>query len=83
MVCGLMVPTLWAYFLKRNSSDAAFWSMLAGGSTTLLMKILHLELPLGLDQTLAGILVFALVFFLIHFLDTHSSVTAAILILEF
>jgi SSS family solute:Na+ symporter len=66
MVSGLLVPTLGAYFLKRNSSSAAFWSMLTGGSTTLVMKIFHLNLPFGLDQTLAGILVSALVFFVIH-----------------
>ena len=73
MVSGLLVPTLGAYFLKRNSSSAAFWSMLAGGSTTLAMKIFHLVLPLGLDQTLAGILVSALVFFAIHFAVADSS----------
>jgi solute:Na+ symporter, SSS family len=70
MVSGLLVPTLGAYFLRRSSSTAAFWSMLSGGSTTLAMQVFHLELPLGLDQTLAGILVSALVFFLIHFLTT-------------
>ena len=73
MVSGLLVPTLGAYFLKRSSSTAAFWSMLTGGSTTLAMKIFHLELPLGLDQTLAGILVSALVFFVIHFPVTRKS----------
>jgi SSS family solute:Na+ symporter len=66
MVSGLLVPTLGAYFLKRHSSSAAFWSMLTGGSTTLAMKIFHLALPLKVDQTLAGILVSALVFFLLH-----------------
>jgi SSS family solute:Na+ symporter len=73
MVSGLLVPTLGAYFLKRNSSSAAFWSMLTGGSTTLAMKILNLELPLGLDQIVAGILVSALVFFAIHLTGTRRN----------
>lgn len=63
MVSGLLIPTLGAYFLKRNDSRAAFWSMLAGGSTTLVMKIFQVGLPYGIDQTVAGILVSALVFF--------------------
>jgi len=66
MVSGLLVPTLGAYFLKKNSSSSAFWSMLSGGSTTLLMKFFQLNLPWGLDQTLAGILVSAVVFFVIR-----------------
>lgn len=68
MVSGLLVPTLGAYFLKTHSSSAAFWSMLTGGATTIVMKIMGLNLPFGLDQTLAGILVSAVVFFLVRFL---------------
>jgi len=63
MVSGLLIPTLGAYFLKRNDSRAAFWSMLAGGTTTLVMKIFEVGLPYGIDQTVAGILVSAFVFF--------------------
>jgi len=63
MVSGLLIPTLGAYFLKRNDARAAFWSMLAGGTTTLVMKIFEVGLPYGIDQTVAGILVSAFVFF--------------------
>lgn len=66
MVSGLLIPTLGAYFLKRKNARAAFWSMLAGGSTTLIMKIFEVGLPFGIDQTVAGISVSALVFFIIY-----------------
>lgn len=67
MVAGLLVPTLAAYFLKRTHSGAAFWSMLTGGFTTIIMKIFRLYLPLGLDQTLAGIMLSMAVFMLIYY----------------
>ena len=37
MVSGLLIPTLGAYFWKRSSSVAAFWSMIVGGTVTLLL----------------------------------------------
>jgi len=63
MVSGLLVPTLGAYFLKKHNSKAALWSMIGGGSTTILMKVFGLSLPGGIDQIVAGILV-SLVLFL-------------------
>ncbi|NIM15846.1 MAG: hypothetical protein GTO45_27980 [Candidatus Aminicenantes bacterium] len=72
MVSGLLIPTLGAYFLKKNNSSAAFWAMLTGGSTTIIMKILHfLDLPYGIDQTVADISVSAVVFFLILFISSR------------
>jgi SSS family solute:Na+ symporter len=62
MVSGLFVPTLGAYFWKRRSSIGAFWGMLSGGLLTLLLIILNAELPFGLDATLFGILLSAVVF---------------------
>ena len=37
MVSGLLVPTLGAYFWKRSSAIAAFWSMVVGGSITIVL----------------------------------------------
>jgi SSS family solute:Na+ symporter len=73
MVSGLLVPTLGAYFLKKNNSSAAFWAMLAGGSTTIIMIIFHLGLPFGIDQTVAGIFVSAVVFFFIPFVSRKKA----------
>jgi SSS family solute:Na+ symporter len=73
MVSGLFIPTLCGYFLKRHSPTAAFWSMLSGGLTTILMKIFQVTLPFGLDQTLAGILVSAIVYFSLHHSTYHST----------
>lgn len=62
LVAGLFVPTLGAYFWKRASARAAFWAMLAGGSTTLALLLTGVPSPLGLDPSFWGILVSAAVF---------------------
>jgi len=61
MVSGLFVPTLGAYFWKRASSLAAFWSMISGGSLTLILTLKGFKLA-GLDPTIFGITLSALVF---------------------
>jgi SSS family solute:Na+ symporter len=55
MVSGLLVPILGALFWKKSSSIAAFWSMMLGGSTTLILIALDLKLPFGLDANIFGI----------------------------
>lgn len=56
MVSGLFVPILAALFYSKGSSQAAFAAMLIGGSTTLLLILLGVSLPLGLDANFYGIL---------------------------
>jgi len=55
MVAGLFVPTLAAYFQRKPSSVAAFWSMLAGGGVTLALIFSGVEMPFGLDSSFYGI----------------------------
>ena len=62
MVSGLFVPTLGAYFWRKSSSTGAFWGMLAGGTFTLLMLILSVKMPFGLDACFYGIIVSAVAF---------------------
>jgi len=59
MVSGMFIPVIWALFFKRSSPVAAFWSMIAGGGTTLVLIISDLPLPLGLDANIFGISVSA------------------------
>lgn len=56
MVSGLLAPTLIAYFSRRTRSSAALVSMIGGGCTTLGLDLLDINLPLGLEATLFGIL---------------------------
>lgn len=72
MVSGLFVPVLAALFWKKASSVAAFWSMLVGGSTTIVLIILDLNLPLELDANTFGISASLVSFFLLNSL--HNSV---------
>ncbi len=67
MVAGLFIPTLGAYFWKRSSSLAAFFSMIGGGSTALFLIIMEklgqkMVLPLKLDPSFYGICVSLVIF---------------------
>jgi SSS family solute:Na+ symporter len=62
MVSGLFVPVIGAFYWKRGSTIAAFWAMLAGGSTTLVLTLLSIKLPFGLDPNIFGITASLIVF---------------------
>ena len=62
MVSGLFIPVLGAFYWKRGTAQAAFWAMLSGGSLTLLLSVLGVELPLGLDPNIFGITASLIVF---------------------
>jgi SSS family solute:Na+ symporter len=73
MVSGLFIPTLGAYFWKNATPAGAFWGMLLGGTTTLLLQLRVLSLPdtissLKLDPSAFGIATSAIAFFAISFL---------------
>lgn len=55
MVSGLFIPILGALFWKKSSSIAAFWSMLIGGGTTLILTETETNLLFDLDPNIFGI----------------------------
>ncbi len=69
MVSGLFIPVLAGIFLKVRSSRGAFWSMIAGGTTTLSLILSGLELPFGLDANIYGISLAILTYSLFHFFE--------------
>ncbi len=68
MVSGLFVPVLGAFYWKRSSAVAAFWAMLIGGTTTIVLIITKFELPFGLDANIFGISASAVSFFLLSYI---------------
>lgn len=62
MVSGLVVPLVGGFYWRRSSSVGAFWAMLTGGGTTLVLTLLKFDLPLGLDPNIFGIGASLLVF---------------------
>ncbi len=56
MVSGLLVPLLAAVFLKHRLPQPAIISMLAGGTTTIILIVAGQELPFGLDANIFGII---------------------------
>ncbi len=67
MVSGLFVPVVGALFLKKASPVAAFWSMLLGGGTTIMLIIGGWDLPLDLDPNIFGISLSTMSFIFINF----------------
>ncbi len=65
MVSGLLVPVIGAFFFKKRTPQAAFWSMLLGGGTTLILTATGIPLPFRLDPNIFGITVSAVTFLLL------------------
>ncbi|RED96221.1 SSS family solute:Na+ symporter [Marinoscillum furvescens DSM 4134] len=66
MVSGLFVPVLGGLFTRKPNPNAAFWSMLLGGGTTISLILLVEELPLGLDANIFGISISLITFLILN-----------------
>lgn len=66
MVSGLFVPVLGMLILKKPSPIAALFAMIIGGVTTLVLIVLHIKLPYGLDANFFGITLSAITFILLQ-----------------
>lgn len=72
MVSGLFIPVLMALYTKKPNASAAFASMIVGGSTTIFLAEIGLELPLGLDANLFGIAASLTIYLLINHIQTSN-----------
>lgn len=70
MVSGLLVPVIMMLYVKKPSPLAAIWSMLVGGSTSLILIASNVTLPFKLDPIVGGILLSYLVFVIVQ--KTHK-----------
>jgi SSS family solute:Na+ symporter len=73
MVSGLLVPVLGTLLLKKPSPIAAFYAMISGGLTTLLLIVLEVKLPFGLDANFFGITLSAIVFSIIQLINNQKT----------
>lgn len=63
MVAGLFFPTLGALFWRRVSGTAAFWSIVCGGTITVILSVIEIELPLDpvfFGMALSGVVLMVL-----------------------
>ncbi len=74
LVSGLFVPTLGAYFWRRATPAGALSAMLLGGGTTLTLIVTGLDLPAGLDASIFGISLSAIVFVIVSLITPGGSV---------
>jgi SSS family solute:Na+ symporter len=68
MVSGLLVPTLVAYFSKKTDGTAAAVSMIGGGGFTLVAILAKIDLPMGLDPTVFGLTISAVLYYVVYYL---------------
>lgn len=54
MVSGLLIPVLAIFYSKHINENAIFWSMVTGGSVTLILSLANLKL-FGLDENFYAI----------------------------
>lgn len=73
MVSGLFVPVLAALYYPSGTWQAAFVAMLLGGSTTLMLILLNVQLPLGLDANIYGIITSLVAFWVTDKLIKYNS----------
>ncbi len=73
MVSGLFIPILGALFWKRSSSIAAFWAMLIGGATTLILTETETKLLFDLDPNIFGITSSLIIFIAFSYLFPSKS----------
>lgn len=62
MVSGLFVPVIGALFWQKSTPSGAMSAMIAGGTTTIVLRYLAIELPFKLDPNVFGITTSAIVF---------------------
>ncbi len=68
MVSGLLVPVIGGFTWRKASPTGALWAMIAGGCTTLILTIMRVPLPYGLDANVFGIVFSMVVFILLSLL---------------
>ncbi|WP_297091414.1 sodium:solute symporter family protein [uncultured Draconibacterium sp.] len=75
MVSGMIIPVLAALFAKRPNKIAALFSMLTGGSVTLLLILLRVPLPLNLDANIFGISASLIIYLLVASLSKTKQIS--------
>ncbi|OJW84642.1 MAG: sodium:solute symporter [Bacteroidetes bacterium 46-16] len=78
MVSGLFIPVVAAMMLKKRYPQPAFVSMITGGTTTILLIISEVKLPLGLDANIFGLSAAIIAYVLVHKIMQNSNFTPAL-----
>ncbi len=65
MVSGMIVPVMVSLFTKSPHALGALISMIAGGTTTLVFKLMKISLPFDLDANILGITVSLLAYIIV------------------
>lgn len=73
MVSGLFIPVVCMLIFKKPKPLAAIVSMVSGGVTTLILILLDLKLPLGIDGNFFGISLSLISFLIIQFTGKTNS----------
>lgn len=72
MVSGLFVPVIGALFWMKSTPAGAMSAMIAGGTTTLILRYLEIGLPFNLDPNVFGITASAIIFITVSLLTQQN-----------
>ncbi|MCS5491747.1 sodium:solute symporter family protein [Algoriphagus limi] len=72
MVSGLLVPVIFGLFFNKSNPKAAISSMVMGGGLTAGLTFVNIEMPLGLDPNIFGLLLSLMTFLLIDKLEPQT-----------
>lgn len=73
MVSGMLIPVLVALFSKSPNTIGALVSMITGGTLTLILIISNIDLPLGLDANIFGIVFSMLSYFIVTIFSKRNT----------
>ncbi len=71
MVSGLFIPVLAGIFLKERSAGGAFWSMIGGGTATLILIVSGVKLPFDLSENIFGIFLALAIYVIFHIAEKN------------
>jgi SSS family solute:Na+ symporter len=77
MVSGLFIPVLAGIFLKNRSAGGAFWSMIGGGTATLVLIVSDVDLPYDLSANIFGISLAIVVYVIYHMTDKNLNFSSS------
>jgi SSS family solute:Na+ symporter len=72
MVSGLLIPVLAILIYKKPNTTAAFWAMITGGSITIILSAIDLNLPYELAANVFGISAATIIYLIIHYIKSYK-----------
>jgi SSS family solute:Na+ symporter len=74
MVAGLLIPVLAIIIQKKPDSMAAFYAMLVGGGSTLILIIFDISMPFGIAANVYGLGASGLIYIILYHIRKYIKI---------